>query len=362
MFVRYGLPALAVLLLGFAVRHVSTSRQPELGASAQPIMPPSTSPFPAAIAAAGIVEAQSQNISIGTPVPGVVVEVMAAVGKEVAVNTPLFRLDDRLLRAELAVRHSALEAAKQELDRLDHQPRPEENLIKDAEVKEAQAAVDRDEFELNQIRGLHASDSATSDELARAQMSFRSSQARFERVAAQRDLLRAGTWEFDRAVAASAVERADAQVRQIETELEILVVRSPVEGTVLHVNVRPGEFTAAPSPQPLVVVGDIRRLHARVDIDEYDIPRFDAAAAGRAYVKGSCANPMELRFVRIEPYVIPKRALTGDPTERVDTRVIQVIYEIEIGGVQLYVGQQLDVFIQTSETPPDRVGRAAAAS
>jgi HlyD family secretion protein len=58
-----------------------------------------------------------------------------------------------------------------------------------------------------------------------------------------------------------------------------------------------------------------------------------------------------LKFVRIEPYVIPKKSLTGDNTERVDTRVLQVIYAVDGGNKRLFVGQQVDVFIDaTSET------------
>jgi hypothetical protein len=62
--------------------------------------------------------------------------------------------------------------------------------------------------------------------------------------------------------------------------------------------------------------------------------------------------------VRIEPLVIPKRSLTGDVTERVDTRVMQVLYEVRDGGNELLPGQQLDVFIESTTnviselTPP----------
>jgi HlyD family secretion protein len=56
----------------------------------------------------------------------------------------------------------------------------------------------------------------------------------------------------------------------------------------------------------------------------------------------------QLRFVRVEPYVVPKKSLTGENTERVDTRVLQVIYAVENPDPPLYVGQQLDVFIQAS--------------
>ena len=49
--------------------------------------------------------------------------------------------------------------------------------------------------------------------------------------------------------------------------------------------------------------------------------------------------------MRVEPYVVPKKSLTGDNTERVDTRVLQVIYALVSADRRVYVGQQLDVFV-----------------
>ena len=64
-----------------------------------------------------------------------------------------------------------------------------------------------------------------------------------------------------------------------------------------------------------------------------------------ASLRGDPSRKFPLRFVRVEPYVIPKKSLTGDNTERVDTRVLQVLYAIERTDHPVYVGQQLDVFI-----------------
>lgn len=63
----------------------------------------------------------------------------------------------------------------------------------------------------------------------------------------------------------------------------------------------------------------------------------------------SITTPLE--FVRFEPFVVPKRSLTGDSTERVDTRVLQVIYRVERDDIPLFVGQQLDVFIEAEGEP-----------
>ena len=98
------------------------------------------------------------------------------------------------------------------------------------------------------------------------------------------------------------------------------------------------------------MMGDLSKFHVRVDIDEHDIARFPIGAPARAYVRGATHKELALSFVRVERYVMPKKSLTGENTERVDTRVLQAIYAIEPSGHTVYVGQQLDVFVETAET------------
>lgn len=347
MFLRYVLPIVALGLLGFAVSHAVQTRE-VWSKSPPPIEPPSTS-LSDRVAGAGVLEAQTENIAIGAPETGVVVEVFVKVGHDAAAGAALFRLDDRHLQAELKVREAHLSSAQAELKRLEHQPRPEELPVKDALVREAEANFTKEDYELNRIRRLAAQGSATDEELQRTEQAFRVAEAQLERVRAELALLKGGSWEYDQAVAVAAVQRAEAQVEQVKTELERLVIRAPVEGQVLQVNVRPGEYTAAPGGSPLIVLGNIRQLHVRVDIDEHDIPRFKPGAPARAMLKGSPRQELPLTFVRVEPFVIPKRSLTGLNVERVDTRVLQIIYSVNPEGMQLYVGQQLDVYIDASD-------------
>jgi HlyD family secretion protein len=90
----------------------------------------------------------------------------------------------------------------------------------------------------------------------------------------------------------------------------------------------------------------------RVDIDETDAWRFRPGAPAVAFVRGNAELKSPLRFVRVEPYVVPKTSLTGDTAERVDTRVLQVIYSFNPAAFPVYVGQLMDVFIQVSAVAP----------
>jgi hypothetical protein len=69
-----------------------------------------------------------------------------------------------------------------------------------------------------------------------------------------------------------------------------------------------------------------------------------------ASLKGHSELKIPLKFVRIEPYVVPKRSLTGDSLERVDTRVLQIVYAFDRPEFPVYVGQQVDVFIQRPQS------------
>jgi multidrug resistance efflux pump len=176
-----------------------------------------------------------------------------------------------------------------------------------------------------------------------------SAKARLTEAKAQLGLVLAGAWAPDLAVARAEEAIAKAEAERLDIELQRLVVRAPIDATVLKVNVRPGEF--APGEvlsNPLLVLGDTSRLHVRVDIDESDVWRFRPEAKAVCVLRGNARLRADLRFERVEPYVVPKRSLTGDSSERVDTRVLQVLYSLDREALPVHVGVQVDVFLDAS--------------
>lgn len=347
---RYLLPVLAIAALGMAIYHVRNSKPVDVPVS--PPIAPASSPFSDTVAGAGLIEAQTENISIGSPLPGVVTEVLVAVGQKVEAGDPLFKLDDRQLKAQLEARQADLEASRAQLARLKSLPRPEDVPIREAAVHEAEANLKAAQDAHRRARSLREQNTITQEQFIQREQALESSIALHARAQAELDLLKAGAWKEDIAVAEAAVQAAQSQVDQMQIELDRLVVRALLAGEILQVNVRPGEFVGAPPSQTLILLGNVRQLRVRVDIDEYDIPRFDPNGEAVAVLRGHPDQRFPLKFVRLEPYVIPKRSLTGENTERVDTRVLQVIYEIDPLGKSLFVGQQLDVFIHGGQTQP----------
>jgi multidrug resistance efflux pump len=339
------LPLVALAMLAFGVFHILKAQQ-QLPKPAPPAQP-ARSPFGQTIAGSGVVEANSENIAIGSALPGVVLEVYVPVdqvGKLVAAGEPLFRVDDRQLKAQLDLQRANLAAAEAQLAKLDAMPRPEEIPPAQARVKAAEAAVWRTKDQADRATKLLAKDAIGAEEQVTKQRTYEEAVQQWQQANSELKLLKAGAWEPDKAIARAEIARAKAQIEQIQTDIDRALVRAPVAGRVLQVNVRPGEYVGASPGQSLMVLGDAGQLHVRVDIDEADIPRFQAGTNAAAILRGPERIEVALSFVRVEPLVVPKKSLTGENTELVDTRVLQVLYEAA-DDPRLYVGQQVDVFL-----------------
>ena len=279
---------------------------------ARPIAQPAQAPFESYIGAAGIVEASTDNISIGTSVAGIVKTVFVKVGDVVKAGVFLFQIDDRELTAEAIVKQANLIKAK-------------------TAVEEAKASLQDYQDQYALVRDLNDPRAVSVDDVQKRRNAVTLAEAKLQSAVA-------------------AVRAAEAELKSTQTAIERLTVRAPVSSKVLQVNVRPGEYAAIGAlSTPLMRLGASDRLHIRVDIDENDTWRFTPGTKAIASLRGNRDLKTDLTFVRVEPYVMPKTSLTGRSTERVDTRVLQVIYSFDPAKLAAYVGQQMDIFI---EAPP----------
>ena len=346
MLIKYGLPVLAALALVLALVSVRRMTPHEVAAS-PPLAPPS-SPYAGQIGATGLAETASENISIGVPVPGLVAQVVVRPGDTLHRGQPLLHLDDRDLRAELALREAALELAEARLERLQKAPRAEEIPPVEARVEEARAQLADVETQLKLIESITDPRAIRLEELEKRRRSVDVAAARLREAEAVLTLLKAGSWKQDLQVAEAEVQQGRRNVERVRADLSRLVVTAPIAGKVLQVNIRAGEYAPAGLvAQPLILMGSDAPLHIRADVDEKEAWRVRPGARALASVRGNSSRQFPLQFVRIEPYVVPKRNLTGDAAERVDTRVLQVIYALPAGS-PVYAGQQMDVFIESA--------------
>ncbi len=356
---KYLIPLLAFAGILFAIFSVVRGSKPV--PAAPPVSKPARAPFVSYVAGAGIVEASTENISIGTPVGNLVDEIFVKVGDEVRAGDPLFKLRDKVTQAELQEKKAALELARSKLERLRGLPRPEDVPPLEARVREAEASLDDQKNQLRLWESVTDPRAVSQEELSRKKFAVQVAVARLEAARAELSLLKAGAWKQDLQVAGAEVESARAACQQIEADLERRTIRAPVDGEVLQVKIRLGEY-AQPGPlaTPLMILGSVKDLYVRVDIDENDAWRVKPGARAEASVRGNADLRTPLDFVRLEPLVIPKKSLTGESTERVDTRVLQVLYRFQRRDFPVYVGQQMDVFIEADTL--DRPGADPAPS
>ena len=298
------LAAAGVIAMGFVLQAI---RSQEVAIPPPPVAPPLKN-APSDIAATGILEAQGENVAIGVPLPGLVESVKVEVNQVVKTGDPLLILDNIELRAALIKQEAAIAVAQANL-----------------EVSRAQLAKVQDM--LDRLKSVTDQRAISQDDLRNRSNDVLVAKAQQQAAVAQ-------------------LTAAQADVKQTQLLIDRLTVKAPRNGTILQVNIRAGEYASPQNKQPALVLGDISTLHVRADVDEQNAmgvaPGLDATFS----LKSDSSRQFKVQFVRIEPYVIPKISLTGASTERVDTRVLQVIYKLDKPKDQnLYVGQQVDVFI-----------------
>lgn len=291
LFMRWKLPYVAFFSLVFALVVVFMRAKPELKT---PLISPPKGQYLKNIAGIGIIEPKSEIISIGVELAGVVRDVLVKVGDYVKNGDMLFALDQRDIDAQIVTLEHSLNAAKVQAADASAQF----SIVSDIKDKRA---VSKDDFNRR---------------------------------------------KFGKELAAARMEEIKAQLRQARTTKERLTIKAPIDGRVLELNIRPGEFAGAnASSQPLMRMGDVSTLYVRVEIDEENVSHVCAENLAQGLLRGNPSNPITLSFVRFEPYIKPKYnlAVAG---QRVDTRVLQVIYALPEKTQSVFVGQQMDVFIE----------------
>jgi multidrug efflux pump subunit AcrA (membrane-fusion protein) len=373
MFRKYFIPLLAIA--GLAVGMLAVKRSTHHYRSVPPVVRPVGNPYADAIAASGIIEPESRSIAVSPFISGVVTHLYVVWNQHVVKGQKLFQIDPRqadaqvaLARANVLTAEAQRDQAQANLAKLQSPPRSVDRLAFVAAVQAAQATYTNDKQRWQRIQPAIGTSAVSVDDVADRRFAWLTAKAQLAQAKANLAQFNAGTWSRDIAIAKTQVLAAqatvavnEAQLKQANVNRDLLTVRAPIDGTILRINIRPGQFVAAApvenitdNPQAAaLILGNIRHLNVRLQIDQEDASRFDPAEPAVCFVRGMSRTAIGLTFVRIEPFVIPKQNLTGAPTEQVETRVLQVVYRMGPAPFPLYVGQQVDAFIK-AENPAAR--------
>jgi HlyD family secretion protein len=345
------------LVAGGFVAYLSGITQPPL----PPAFNPATNPYPNGIYASGILESEQtsgENINVYPEVSGTVKQILVTEGQQVNKGAPLIQIDDSIQRATAGQLLAQAQAARTLLAELKAQPRPETLVVSESQVMAAQATLKTAQDEWNKQQSAYDQNpkSISKDALDSAINAVATAKANLDVAAKQRDLTKAGAWVYD---IRSQEKQYDALERAYASSSALLAkyaLRAPSDGVVLAISAAVGSFvnaqgtydTYTQAMTPVLVLGSPHaHMNVRCYVDEILVPHLPDPSKMKAQmtIRGSSAR-IYLRYVRMQPFVSPKIELSDERLERVDLRVLPLIFQFEpTPNLTLYPGQLVDVYI-----------------
>lgn len=300
------------------------------------------------LAARGRVEgATSQDIKLASRIVGRLKEVTVFDGDPVHKSQVVAVLENDDLKAQVDQARANLMRAQAELEKLQNGARPEERDATRAAMEEAQAAADNARQNYQRSQKLFKEGGIISQAvLDQAERDAKMSQARLESARQNYKLIMAPPRFEDVTAAQAQVELARAQLAQAQDNYDNTFVRSPVDGVVVKRYMNPGESISYESLyQPIVSVSDTTRLMVRAEIDETDIGKIQLGQRAEIRCDAFHGQTFYGRVVRISGGLGKKKIQTDNPTEKVDTDVLESLVEVDSGS-PLRVGLRVDVYVQ----------------
>jgi HlyD family secretion protein len=313
--------ALAILgiLAGLASAYLYGIKQKPL----PPAFSPASNPYEKGIYANGIIESyqtSGENINIYPEVPGAVTRILIAEGQLVKAGIPLLMLDDSVQRATAEQQKAQSESARELI-----------GLAK-ANLKSLQDTLDKQKksYDLDPK-------SVSKDTLDTA-----------------KNTVEVGKANLD--VAQKQYEAALKAYQASNVLLSKYVIKAPSDGSALSINTAVGSYISSQGSYdsytggsvPPIVMGKLQNyIGVRCYIDEILISKLPQPSKmhARMFIRGTDIN-IPLEYVREQPYVTPKIELSNQRTERVDVRVLPIIFRFpKQKDITLYPGQLVDVYI-----------------
>jgi HlyD family secretion protein len=326
-----------------------------------PLFSPAANPYAQGIYSEGLIEsdqAQGENINLYPEVNGPITQIQTSEGQLVHRGDALLTIEDSVQRATTEQLRSQADAALAMLNELKAEPRPENLAVANAQVDNAQANLKNVQDALAKQEHSYEMDhrSISMDALDNARNAEKIAATNLEVVRRQYTLIKAGAWIYDvqnQERQYTALSKAYAASAAL---LAKYTIRAPADGVVLTVQTGAGSYV---SPQgaydsytqgydPLIVMATPQgHLEVRAYIDEILIDRLPDPEKMQAemFIRGTQTH-VPLNFAHIQPYVSPKIELSDGRQERVDVRVLPVIFRFENSkSLHLYPGQLVDVYV-----------------
>ena len=279
------------------------------------------------VAGDGVVEPADREIKVAGQVPGRIARILVKEGDHVEAGAVIAELESATERAALAAAEGDLESAKADLLRTSRGLRREDvdAIVADTEGARARAAISLDTLE--RTEKLAKGGASTPDELDRARRQADADQRALESQEAKKKAALAGSRSEDIVQSRAKVLGAAARRDEANAQLERLTIGAPIAGEILQLKFRAGEYYT-PGGDAIVIMGDTRTLRVRMDVDERDIARVALGANAFATASAFPGRRFAGTVVEIGKRIGRKNVRTDDPTERIDTKILEVVFQL----------------------------------
>ena len=301
---------------------------------------------PLMIAGPGRVEPSSEDIKIGSELSGRLKVVNVEEGDAIRRGQVLAELENADYRAQVQSAHANVIAKEAVLRKVINGARHQERAEAWSSVNEANAVMENAKSELRRRQELFSAGVVSREELERYAREADVAQAKYEAAVQQHALVDDRAREEDQSLAEADLKLAQAQLDEAQARYDKTFIRSPIDGGVLRKHHRSGESVSNSStaPDPILTIGDRKTLRVRVDVDESDVSKVNVGQ--RAYVTADAFGKQKFwgHVVRVGQQLGPKNVHTDEPTEKVDTKILETLVELDPGS-PLPDGLRVDAFI-----------------
>ena len=297
-----------------------------------------------AAAGPGRVEALSEEVRVSAQVGGRLQAVLVEENDRVTAGQLLAAIENTDYRARVASAEATLRLREAEARKVHNGARDQERHDAEAAVREAQAVVENAGADVRRRRDLFRDAVISRAELDNAEQASQVSQAKLDSVRERLSLVAAGSRVEDHARADAEVALAHAALDEARAVLEKTFVRAPIDGIVLRRHRRTGETVSTQFDSPVVTIADRSRTRVRVDVDEVDVARLRVGQSAYVTADAFGSRRFDGRVVRIGQVLGRKTVRTDEPSERVDTKVLETLIELT-DGHELPLGLRVQAFI-----------------
>lgn len=305
---------------------------------------PSPTPMVAVmLAAPGRVEGLSEVVEVGAGADGVLESVRVREGQQVAAGEVLAVIACGDVEAERQAALAATESARQIRQRLLRGSRDEERRIAANEVASAEAVLKQAQTHYQRQSSLYETGDISRALWEQARRDMEVAEATVRAAQDRVALANAQALPEELARAEADIRAAESRAQAMSARAGKCVVRAPQAGRVLRVHLLPGEIVSTVTPRPVISLADLSVLRVRAEVDERDLGRL---RLGQAVTVSADAFPDKEFNGRVTSFCSlmgRKHVRTGDPAEKSDRDVLEVLVDLDDNDERLVVGLRTTV-------------------